>query len=871
MPLVGGRLGSYEILAVIGAGGMGQVYRARDLKLNRDVALKILPEAVALDAERLARQRREARVLASLNHPNIAQIYGFEDSGTTHALVLELVEGRTLADRLQRGALPVPEALAIARQIADALEAAHDAGVIHRDLKPANVVLKDDGTVKVLDFGLAKSIAADSDGGAESTMTSPATESSRILGTASYMSPEQARGTPVDKRADVWAFGVLLYELLTGKRMFTGQTTTDVLAAVVRAEPDWHVLPASTPPSIRLLLRRCVEKDLKKRLPHIGVARLEIDEALVAPATVDSPGRTRVRNLIPWLIAIPALGALAVLSWYGLRAPPEILWTGSQLTDPFLFAGCPRISPDGQFLAFCATVDGHSQAGVMNPETGNWTMLTHDTLHGFILDECWSRDSAKLYLSRSDGAHFSVFSVPVLGGDERLVLENALFPELLPDGSLVFQRANDHGQPQLYRFWPDAGRVASLKALPKPLSGSPSFRVTPDGRHVVFFGKPADQSTGVDHVYALDVDSDAATRLALDVPFAIDDFLPMATSADSRSALVALAAGNVYRIVSIPLNGRQTPHTVVTVTNQITRLDVGSDGSLFLDQWDRSIERLRVSPDGGSPERIDTTFIFSGPVPQVLPLPDGRLLMSSQIGGRNHLLLESRGAAPSPFLDTVEQAGTPMTVLGKTHVAFMIGTGNERTIGLASLSDRTISRRLTGAKGAAVGSMAASPDGRTIYYSASDSIWAISTDDGPPRRLRAGYAVTISPNGEELIVRTADANGRPQLVRAPVAGGPDRPVVLDGNWQVSPVDFGPNAVDRNGRVVTNVMPPHSTQSFLWPLAVIDPHTGHVQVIPIGLDAQTSGAWDADGRIVLSAVAYHGSVWRFRPAAPASTH
>jgi serine/threonine protein kinase len=231
----GTRLGPYEILAPIGAGGMGEVYRASDTKLNRDVALKILPEAFATDPDRLARFRREAQVLASLNHPNIGHIYGFEDSGATHALVMELVEGPTLADRIALGPIPLADALPIARQIADALEAAHDNGVIHRDLKPANIKVRDDGTVKVLDFGLAKTADAATSGvdaASSPTLTARATQMGMILGTAAYMAPEQARGKAVDRRADIWAFGVVLYEMLTGRRAFEGEEISDVLAAV---------------------------------------------------------------------------------------------------------------------------------------------------------------------------------------------------------------------------------------------------------------------------------------------------------------------------------------------------------------------------------------------------------------------------------------------------------------------------------------------------------------------------------------------------------------------------------------------------------------------------------------------------------------
>ena len=300
MPLPPGtRFGPYEIVAPIGAGGMGEVYRATDTNLKRSVATKVLPEAVAGDAERLARFQREAELLASLNHPNIAAIYGLERSEGTTALVMELVEGPTLADRIARGPIPVDEALPIAKQIAEALEAAHEQGIIHRDLKPANVKVRDDGTVKVLDFGLAKALepagATSSPEDTHSpTLTSPAlSQAGVILGTAAYMSPEQARGKPVDRRADVWAFGAVLYEMLTGQRAFAGEDMTDTLAAVVRAEPSWDALPEALPPTLRMFLGRCLRKDPNERVHDIADVRLALEGAFEAPLVHPNGGSGR--------------------------------------------------------------------------------------------------------------------------------------------------------------------------------------------------------------------------------------------------------------------------------------------------------------------------------------------------------------------------------------------------------------------------------------------------------------------------------------------------------------------------------------------------------------------------------------------------
>ncbi len=328
----GTTLAHYEITAPLGAGGMGEVWRAHDTTLDRDVAIKVLPEAFAADAERLARFEREAKVLASLNHPNIGAIHGLEQSGDTRALVLELVEGPTLADRIAQGPIPLDEALPIAKQIAEALEAAHEAGVIHRDLKPANIKVRDDGTVKVLDFGLAKALEpeqSEADAANSPTRTAQATQPGIILGTAAYMSPEQASGRAADKRSDIWAFGVVLYEMLTGQRPFAGESVSHVLASVLKTAPDWAVLPAEIPAPVRTLLRRGLEKDRRRRLQHVGDARVEIEDALMMsqPGVAEAiPGR-QVAAWPPMRLLLAALvvATLSGLAGWGLTRPPPTL------------------------------------------------------------------------------------------------------------------------------------------------------------------------------------------------------------------------------------------------------------------------------------------------------------------------------------------------------------------------------------------------------------------------------------------------------------------------------------------------------------------------------------------------------------------
>ncbi|MCU1382750.1 MAG: serine/threonine protein kinase [Acidobacteria bacterium] len=368
----GTRLGPYEIVAPLGAGGMGEVYRARDAKLGRDVALKILPESVAQDVDRVARFKREAQVLASLNHPHIAGIYGFDEAAGTQFLVLELVEGETLADRLKRGPIPVDETIAIARQIAEALAEAHEKGIIHRDLKPANIALSGHDQVKVLDFGLAKLAGAPAGSASSSvsmspTLTTPAmmTGVGMILGTAAYMAPEQAKGREADKRCDVWAFGCVVYEMLTAKRAFEGEDITDTIASIMRGEPDWTALPADTPASVRLLLESCLTKDRKQRAADIAVVQFLLgDRAMVTakgPVPDAAVKRPEGRRALPWGIAgLACAAALALLivwmPWRGASVSRPIRLSVDLGNDVALPPSSPGasavVSPDGNVLAF---------------------------------------------------------------------------------------------------------------------------------------------------------------------------------------------------------------------------------------------------------------------------------------------------------------------------------------------------------------------------------------------------------------------------------------------------------------------------------------------------------------------------------------
>ena len=447
----------YRIQAKIGAGGMGEVYRATDTRLSRDVAIKVLPEALAHDAERMARFEREAKVLASLNHPNIASIYGLEESNGARALIMELVEGPTLAERIKQGRLSLDQALPIAKQITDALEYAHERGIIHRDLKPSNVKLTLEGQVKVLDFGLAKALEGESSEEElqnSPTLSAAATRVGMLLGTAAYMSPEQARGKRVDRRADIWAFGCVLYEMLAGREAFAGETTSDILACVIRVEPDWSSIPASVPPRIRELLRRCLQKDAKQRLRDIGEARIAVEEVLSgAPQEVENFHESAAsppvwRRLLPWVAGILLATVIGVAVWeLRPRTPtPQIVHfsfgppAGDSLQ--FRFGWTPlAISRDGTEIVFLARHSGTPQLYVRQMDRLESTPLV-------------GTDNADNPFLSPDGRWVGFFAdgklkkVSVLGGNPVTLCDA---PGVMgggawaPDGSIIFAPSQTSG------------------------------------------------------------------------------------------------------------------------------------------------------------------------------------------------------------------------------------------------------------------------------------------------------------------------------------------------------------------------------------------------------------------------------------------
>jgi len=508
---LGQRLGPYQIIAKLGAGGMGEVYRARDTQLGREVAIKILPVVFALDPERLARFEREARVLASLNHPHIAALYGIETTpaGAGHrvrALVLELVEGVTLADRIAHGPLPVGDALAIARQIADALDVAHEKGIVHRDLKPANIKITPDGVLKVLDFGLAK---AGSDAAPRNLTRSPTlslggTHQGVILGTAPYMSPEQARGFAVDKRTDIWAFGCVLYEMLSGTAAFSGATASDILAAVLTGEPNWTALPASTPPNIRRLLQRCLTADSRHRLRDVGDARIELAEDVAAESAALAASATpRLRHAAIWT-AMVILGVLAgSLATWRMRPPSAAPAETSRLAIPLppgeqLTTGSPvAVSRDGRYVAFNTTRNGRSSLylrELADPESR--LIIQNGGQYPFF-----SPDSQ--WLGFFEGGKLR--KMPVSGGPSMPVADapDARGASWGDDGSIVFA---PQSRTSLVRVSANGGTVEAITSLDST-HGETSHRtpeLLPGAHAMVYYSEGSTYADGAIVAYSVD-------------------------------------------------------------------------------------------------------------------------------------------------------------------------------------------------------------------------------------------------------------------------------------------------------------------------------------------------------------------------------
>jgi len=579
MPLTSGtRIGPYEIGSLLGVGGMGEVYRSRDSKLGREVALKVLPSGLAGNADRLGRFSREARVLAALNHPNIAAIYGLEDSGATHALVMELVEGPTVADRIKAGPIPDEEALPIARQICEALEYAHERGIVHRDLKPANIKVTSEGIVKVLDFGLAKALENEvtpADISNSPTMSRLATQAGMMLGTAAYMSPEQARGKPADRRSDIWAFGCVFYEMLTGKMAFSGDTVSDMLAAVIRAEPDWNAVAESTPASIRKLLRRCLEKDSKRRLQAIGEARISIEETLNSDTETLAPAVGAVRELplrkSAWLIGVAGLLAGALLAgiaawqWLAPASSPTAMHFSAVTNFPGVQAQ-PSLSPDGRSVAFVSNRDGQYNIYVGLISGGNLVQITHES--NLVSRPRWSPDGTTITFSRLNSSGiWDIWEVPALGGTPRRLILNAMDADWSPDGRTLAYR--DLATETIWICDP-SGQNGHKVMTAESWSRNTEPRFSPNGREIAFvirLGGPYGE------LAVADINTGKVRALTHDNALALSP----AWSPDSSRIYFASSRGGTMNIWKVAAAGG-APEQITAGQGDDAELDVSPDG-----------------------------------------------------------------------------------------------------------------------------------------------------------------------------------------------------------------------------------------------------------------------------------------------------
>jgi len=777
----GARIGPYEVVAPIGAGGMGEVYRARDTKLSRDVALKVLPASVAADRDRLSRFQREAQVLASLNHPNIAAIYGIEDSGSTHALIMELVPGRTLAEIIGDARHPAPAALKIddvlplARQIAEALEYAHESGIIHRDLKPANIKVRDDGTVKVLDFGLAKALSGDAsrapDASAADAMNSPtltarATELGMILGTAAYMAPEQAKGRAVDRRADIWAFGVVLFEMLTGRRGYHGEDVSETLAAVLTREVDWTALPADTPPRLRMLLRDCLARDPKQRLRDIGEARRVLDQLIAgdagsvagdvpvsASAIADATPPSRVpvwRRALPWTIAALAIVAAVVMSsgWFSKTTESPRPVTRARYSMKEL-AGFVALSHDGTKLAY--TVSGPQGLSLwlrqMNQFEGK--PLPGTEVSGFPL---FSPDGEWVAFS-TVAAPTKVKKVPIAGGTSITLCDGSFAnggADWGPDDTIVFA-----GSKGLTRVSANGGTPQTITTIDtgkgETFHSRPQF--LPGGRYLLFT-------------------------------------LASAAGESPQFAVLDLKNGGYRAIAKGGDNGRYAPTGHLTFVRE---------GTLFAVPFD--LDKLTVTgPEVPVAEGVSTV----GPAGTGdYSFSDTGLLVYSEAQTAQGTLLMwmDRQGKPQPIPGQVRrQWATGRLSPDGQRIANGIRNGKDNDIWVLDLARGTPTRLSFGGQN---DFPIWTPDGKRVVYGGTKDgkpgIYSVPADGSSQPELviptdPPGSPTSFAPDGKTLLYSQIGPNGRMRILVLPLPAPGSQPAphplrdgpASDGEAQVSP-------------------------------------------------------------------------------------
>ena len=803
----GTRLGTYMIQGLLGAGGMGEVYRARDTELGRQVAIKILPAAWLADPDRRARLDKEARLLAALNHPHVAAIYGVAQADGVRGLVLELVEGATLAERLTEGPLPVTEALRVAVQIADALDATHEKGIVHRDLKPANIRITPDGVVKVLDFGVAKVRQSEFPFHAdhEPTGTAGQTGDEVMIGTAAYMSPEQARGKPVDKRSDIWAFGCVLYEMLSGRRPFVGETTTDVLAAIVDREPEWTALPATVPSSVRHVLERCLEKDPKRRLRDIGDARVELEDSL-KPSTLVSGVQTgestpRVPRFVPWAAVGVALLVVAVafltLPYIGSRfgnTPQNAAGESAKsAADPTVvpltsYTGTedmPSLSPDGTQVAF--RWDGEAEDNfdiyVKLVGPGDPHRLTNNPARDWLPQ--WSPDGRWIAFLReeanggqandalltSGGLQYrlGVYVIPALGGAERRVGDATVLSLAwsADSGSLVISRSPTATQPPgLFMVSRETGQMSQLTSPDAPYVDSLAA-VAPSGDAIAF---------------RRSVGPVAGRLMVLPLPRSP---LPMKEARGTRALELRQRGGIDKRI-------------------GLGSLAWSADGRDIIYSWGPGVSFLwRIALPGDSqPQRL--SFAGEGAVDPAAARTGSRLVFSRSFAETNiwSLELDERGAAKGQAaraFDSSRDEFCPAFSPDGTRVAFQSNRSGAHEVWVCRSNGSDCSQLTQFPRS---GSPAWSPDGEWIAFDALEdegySIYIVRPDGGQLRWLAKGAVPRWSRDGRwiyygkgQRLHRVARTGGDPQEISG-TAGGWVAEESLDGQIYYSghPVTVG---------------------------------------------------------------------------------
>lgn len=625
--MIGQSVAHYRVTARLGAGGMGEVYRATDTRLNRDVAIKVLPASFAADTQSMARFEREAQALASLNHPGIASIYGLEESNGIRGIVMELVEGNTLADRLRQGAMPLEEGLNAAKQVAEALEYAHERGIIHRDLKPGNIKITPEGKVKLLDFGLAKAIEGDSatsDISSSPTLSIAATQAGIILGTAAYMSPEQAKGKPVDRRADIWAFGVLLFEMLTGKPLYAGETTSEILARVIEREPDLERMPANTPPRIRELMRRCLTKDPRQRLRDIGEARITLEEYLANPGAAQAAAGAAVpaanqRGYQPflWLAGGLVLGALAVGVGFWKARPAQSTQPMMRFSAVTNFTGVdaqPSFSPDGRSVAFVSNRGGSLDIWVGLVSGGSPVRVTNDP--NFKAWPHWSPDGSEISYSRlNESGLWDVWTVPALGGAPRKLLSNANGSAWSPDGKAIA-----YGDSSRRTLWICDATGSNARELTQPeriaWHQQPAF--SHDGRRIAFVRRgpgPYSELASVEVSTGKEEPLTEDRALSLSPVWSIDD----------QFVYFSSTRGGSMNIWKAPSHGGP-PIQITAGRGDEVALDLSADGHRMVFDSQRSATNLmEVQLDAAAEtgRRWLTTDVSRGTLAPVYS-PDGR-------------------------------------------------------------------------------------------------------------------------------------------------------------------------------------------------------------------------------------------------------